>query len=126
VEEVGSLDESLNTTMDWDLLIRLGQRFGLQYVPAYLGALRVYPEVTSLVGRRRWTGASLFGSRESIRCSPSRNLMRCAGDNTSGCWPKPFGMMGTRRVHQTLKRLMPRLPGSADIFRRGSPKGAAK
>ena len=50
VDEVGGLDESLHYTLDWDLLIRLGQRFGLHYVVQDFGALREYPEAKSFAG----------------------------------------------------------------------------
>lgn len=53
VEQVGWLDESLHYAMDWDLLIRLGTRYGLHYTPAYLGALREYAEAKSFAGGRR-------------------------------------------------------------------------
>jgi hypothetical protein len=53
VEQVGWLEEGLCYTMDWDLLIRLGKKFGLQHVPEYLGALREYPEAKSFAGGRR-------------------------------------------------------------------------
>jgi glycosyltransferase involved in cell wall biosynthesis len=54
VEQIGWVDESLHYAMDWDLLIRLGQRFGLHYVPEYLGVLREYGEAkTSSGGKRR-------------------------------------------------------------------------
>jgi len=53
VEEVGWLDEKLHYALDWDLLIRLGKRFGLQYVPEYFGALREYPEAKSFAGGRK-------------------------------------------------------------------------
>ena len=52
LEEVGWLDESLHYTMDWDLLIRLGKKFGLAYTPEYLAALREYPEAKSFSGGR--------------------------------------------------------------------------
>jgi len=52
VEDVGWLDESLHYALDWDLLIRLGKRFGLHYVPEYFGALREYPEAKSFAGGR--------------------------------------------------------------------------
>ena len=52
VEEIGWLDEKLHYALDWDLLIRLGKRFGLQYVPEYLGALREYAEAKSFAGGR--------------------------------------------------------------------------
>jgi GT2 family glycosyltransferase len=50
VEAVGWLDESLHYAMDWDLLIRLGKKFGLAYTPDYLAALREYPEAKSFSG----------------------------------------------------------------------------
>jgi hypothetical protein len=59
VEDVGWLDESLPFALDWDLLIRLGKRFGLQYVPEYLGVLREYPEAKSFAGRRARLGEIL-------------------------------------------------------------------
>jgi glycosyltransferase involved in cell wall biosynthesis len=54
VHEVGMLDESLNWTMDWDLLIRLGLRFGLVRVPRDMAAIREYEGTkTSTGGRAR-------------------------------------------------------------------------
>ncbi|MBZ5580035.1 MAG: glycosyltransferase [Acidobacteriia bacterium] len=53
VEECGWLDESLHYALDWDLLIRLGKRYGLHYIPEYLGALREYPEAKSFAGGAR-------------------------------------------------------------------------
>jgi glycosyltransferase involved in cell wall biosynthesis len=52
VQDVGWLDESLHYALDWDLLIRLGKRFGLYYVPEYFGVLREYPEAKSFSGGR--------------------------------------------------------------------------
>lgn len=53
VEEVGWVDEKLHYALDWDLLIRLGKRFGLHYVPEYFGVLREYPEAKSFAGGRK-------------------------------------------------------------------------
>lgn len=50
VEEVGWLRETLHWSMDWDLLVRLGKRFGLRYVPEYLGCLREYGETKTASG----------------------------------------------------------------------------
>jgi hypothetical protein len=44
------VDESLHYGMDWDLFIRIGKRFKVDYVPEYLGALREYPEAKSFAG----------------------------------------------------------------------------
>lgn len=52
VEQVGRLDEELHYALDWDLLIKLGKRFGLHYVPEYFGALREYAEAKSFAGGR--------------------------------------------------------------------------
>jgi glycosyltransferase involved in cell wall biosynthesis len=48
--EVGYLDESLHFGLDWDLLIRIGKRYPLQYIPAYMGCLREYREAKSFSG----------------------------------------------------------------------------
>jgi len=52
VEEIGWLDEELHYVLDWDLFIRLGKRFGLQYIPEFLGVLREYPEAKTFSGGR--------------------------------------------------------------------------
>ena len=52
LQAVGWLDESLHYAMDWDLLIRLGKKFGLAFIPEYLAALREYPEAKSFSGGR--------------------------------------------------------------------------
>ncbi len=50
VREVGWLDESLHWGLDWDLLIRIGKKYKLEYIPEYLGALREYDEAKSFSG----------------------------------------------------------------------------
>jgi hypothetical protein len=39
--------------MDWDILIRIGMRHSLLYVPEYMGCLREYPEAKSSAGGMR-------------------------------------------------------------------------
>ncbi|MGJ5815539.1 glycosyltransferase family 2 protein [Paludibaculum fermentans] len=53
VEQVGWLRQSLYWSMDWDLLVKLGKRFGLQYCPDYLGCLREYGETKTASGGGR-------------------------------------------------------------------------
>jgi glycosyltransferase involved in cell wall biosynthesis len=54
LEQVGYLDEDLHYSMDWDILIRIGLRYPLLYVPEYMGCLREYEEAkTSAGGIRR-------------------------------------------------------------------------
>jgi glycosyltransferase involved in cell wall biosynthesis len=43
-EEVGGLDTSLHYVMDYDLWIRLGQRFAFRYLPEYLSTYRLHEE----------------------------------------------------------------------------------
>ena len=49
-DEVGFLREDLHYTMDWDILIRIGKRRPLLYIPEYMGCLREYPEAKSFAG----------------------------------------------------------------------------
>lgn len=53
IEEVGYIDEDLHYVMDWDLLIRIGMRYHLAYVPEYLGCLREYAEAKTFSGGAR-------------------------------------------------------------------------
>jgi hypothetical protein len=53
VEQAGWLDETLHFGMDWDILVRLGKRWGLAYVPETLGCLREYAEAKSFSGGER-------------------------------------------------------------------------
>jgi glycosyltransferase involved in cell wall biosynthesis len=50
LDEIGLLDEDLHYTMDWDLLIRIGKKYPLEYIPEYMGCLREYPEAKSSAG----------------------------------------------------------------------------
>ena len=50
LDEVGYLDESLHFGLDWDLLIRIGKRYPLQYIPEYMGCLREYGAAKSFSG----------------------------------------------------------------------------
>jgi glycosyltransferase involved in cell wall biosynthesis len=49
-DEIGYLDESLNWGMDWDILIRIGKRTMLEYIPEYMGCLREYSEAKTSTG----------------------------------------------------------------------------
>jgi glycosyltransferase involved in cell wall biosynthesis len=53
IEEIGLLDESLYWGLDWDLLIRIGKRYPIQYIPEFLGCLREYDEAKSFSGGHR-------------------------------------------------------------------------
>jgi len=53
IEEISLLDESLYWGLDWDLLIRIGKRYPIQYIPEFLGCLREYDEAKSFSGGHR-------------------------------------------------------------------------
>jgi glycosyltransferase involved in cell wall biosynthesis len=50
LQELGYLDEGLHYTMDWDILIRIGKKYHIEFVPEYMGCLREYPEAKSFAG----------------------------------------------------------------------------
>ncbi len=50
LEEIGWLDEKLHYVMDWDLLIRIGKRYPLVYIPEYMGCLREYGTAKTFTG----------------------------------------------------------------------------
>jgi glycosyltransferase involved in cell wall biosynthesis len=49
-DEIGFLDENLHWGLDWDLLIRIGKRFPIHYIPEYMGCLREYQAAKSFSG----------------------------------------------------------------------------
>jgi len=52
-DDVGFIDEGLNWGMDWDILIRIGKRFEIRYIPEFMGALREYGEAKTFSGGHR-------------------------------------------------------------------------
>lgn len=53
LDRIGYLNEDLNYTMDWDILIRIGLQYPLLYIPEHMGCLREYPEAKSFAGGMR-------------------------------------------------------------------------
>ena len=49
-DEIGWLDNDLHYGMDWDILIRIGKRFMLRYLPYYMGSLREHGEAKTATG----------------------------------------------------------------------------
>jgi len=43
-DSIGMLDETLHYGMDWDLFIRIGERFRVGYLPEYLACIREYAD----------------------------------------------------------------------------------
>lgn len=50
LQDVGYLDQDLHYGMDWDILIRIGKRYPLAYIPEYLGCLREYGAAKTFSG----------------------------------------------------------------------------
>jgi len=67
LDEVGYLNECLHYTMDWDILIRLGKRYPVEYIPAYMACLREHPEAKTFAGGKR--GGETWGQTERFRFS---------------------------------------------------------
>lgn len=54
-DSIPMLDESLHYGMDWDLFIRIGKRFRVDYIPEYLGCIREHCDAkTSTGGKKRF------------------------------------------------------------------------
>jgi hypothetical protein len=72
LDQVGYLDEDLHYSMDWDILIRIGLRYPLAYVPEYMGCLREYPEAKSSAGgiRRAKEIRNMLQRHTGMRISP--------------------------------------------------------
>lgn len=49
-DQIDLLDENLHYGMDWDLWIRIGKKFRIDYIPEYLGNLREYSEAKTFSG----------------------------------------------------------------------------
>ncbi len=48
--EIGYIDETLHYGLDWELLIRIGKRYGMEYIPEYMGSLREYDAAKTFSG----------------------------------------------------------------------------
>lgn len=50
LKAVGNIDEDLHWCMDWDLFIKMGQRFPVSYLPVPLAQARIHPEAKTSRG----------------------------------------------------------------------------
>jgi glycosyltransferase involved in cell wall biosynthesis len=70
-QDMAMLDESLQWCFDWDLWIRIGQRFKVQYLPHYLANSRVYEQTkTSRGGDKRFREIATVVRKHSGRRFP--------------------------------------------------------
>ena len=71
-DSIGYLDEELNWGMDWDILIRIGKVYGLEYIPEYMGCLREHGEAkTSSGGIRRFRELARIMRRHGVMRYPA-------------------------------------------------------
>ena len=103
LEEAGFPDEGLNWCMDWDLWIRIGKRFRVDYIPEYLASSRIYKETKTSTG-----GIDRF--REII------SVMKRHGNRRL---PPGDFLYGFDCLLYILSRKMPSLYGFLKRFKRG-------
>ena len=71
VEAVDFLDETLHWAMDWDLFLKIAERFRIDYMPVYLGNIREHRAAkTASGGRRRLAELTLVMRRHGKRRYP--------------------------------------------------------
>lgn len=98
-DSIDMLDGSLHWGMDWDLWIRIGKKFKVDYLPEYFANLRQYPEAKTYSG-----GAKRF--RELVA------LMRRHGTRR---YPPAYIIYGLETVWKSLRALVKQLlPGGVD------------
>ncbi len=72
IEEIGYLREDLHYALDWELLIRIGKRYPLHYIPEYMGCLREHAGAKSSSGggKRIQEIASVLREHTGLRYPP--------------------------------------------------------
>jgi glycosyltransferase involved in cell wall biosynthesis len=72
LNEVGYLDEQLNWGMDWDLLIRVGKKYAMAYVPEDMGLLREHDTAKTFSGgfKRVQELARIMRRHGQVRVAP--------------------------------------------------------
>lgn len=72
LDEVGYVDENLHWGMDWDLYVRIGKRYPIEYIPEYMGCLREYAAAKSFSGggRRFRELAAIMRRHGGVRYPP--------------------------------------------------------
>ena len=85
LDDVGYLDETLHYCMDWELLIRIGKKYDLAYLPEFMACLREYPEAKSVSGGAR-------------RIREIRDMLR---RHTNQYLPPGYIIYGLSALHET-------------------------
>jgi hypothetical protein len=104
LDDVGLLDEGLHYTMDWDILIRIGMKYDLAYVPEYMGCLREYPEAKSSAGgmRRAKEIREMLRRHTGKRISPGYIVYGL--DTWHQLWCQRVDRMSTPRLKPVTKK----------------------
>ena len=78
LDQVGYLDETLHYSMDWDILIRIGLRYPMVYIPEYMGCLREYAEAKTFAGgiRRAREIHNMLRRHTGMRIPPGTYRLR--------------------------------------------------
>lgn len=92
---VGALDQSLRYCLDYDLWIRLAQRYSVCYLPARLAQVRVYPETkTASGGLPRLDEIERMIARYGRRRLP----MLFYGEMVRACWRAGWRAVGAGQL----------------------------
>ena len=99
IDAAGDLREDLHFAMDWDLLIRIGKKYPLQYIPDYMGCLREHAAAKSSSGgmARAREIARLLREHTGMNYPPGAivyGLETCA--TMAAGWPAPLNALLTR------------------------------
>ena len=70
LEEVGGFDESIQMCDDWDLWLRLAERYGCLHLPQKLATVREHQRNTSRVALDRWTRNSRLAIEKALARRP--------------------------------------------------------
>ena len=101
-DEIGFVDEMLNWGMDWDLLIRIGKKYPIEYIPELMGCLREHEEAkTSVGGHQRFREVvQILRKHGTLRYPPGYILYGLSTYQDLICRRLPFEFMrsGVRRV----------------------------
>jgi glycosyltransferase involved in cell wall biosynthesis len=103
-DEVGLIDTSLHYGMDWEILMRIGKRFMLRYIPHYMGSIREYGEAkTATGGAKRFRELAAIMRRHTGRLFPPgyfvyglETYQRIWSEAIAKLTPLPFARIGRK------------------------------
>ncbi len=125
-DRVGWIDESLYYGMDWEILMRIGLQYPIQYIPEFMGAIREYPTAKTFAGgskrvrelvsiMRRHTGAPV-PSGAIIYGLPT--YTRLWNERIAEVCPKALAPLGSK-LQSVLNRVNRRISGLTMKYAQG-------